>query len=328
MTPVDVEAAVSVSGKCDPLGSTEGQSAKKRKTVNVEQPTPHPDDQMSVSTYDNVSTWVVALNIIVGFFVLLMFLVWLTSIMMFNNEPVQVKLIEPRGRGDHAKGYERDPEEPGLEEIEDMTEPRIEETFEAVTDAVSSTAASLTSMKTGATSSSHGKGLGDSRAAGEGGEGDGDVIPRWERWRIQLTARNERAFAYQLDALGIELGLFGGGDPKIYYAGNFSGTIKKYSQEGGKKEKRLYFAPNDPNAQKFTISLLRKAGYQTRGKYAVHFYPDKAENELALAEARYAKTKALDEIRRTYFAVKNQGGRLTFVVTKQEYRTVARNLAP
>ena len=285
-------------------------------------------DGMAVSRYDTVSTWVVALNIIVGFFVVLMFLVWLTSIMVSSNEPVAVQLVEPRGRGDHAKGYERDPEEPGLEEIEDMTEPRIEETFEAVTDTVSSTAASLTSMKTGATSSSHGTGLGDSRAAGEGGEGDGDVIPRWERWRIRLTARNESAFAAQLDLLDIHLGLFGGGDSRIFYAHDFSRGLKKYTKNGGREEKRLYFAPSDPQARQFTLSLLRKAGYQTRGKSAVHFYPKGAEAKLALAEARYAKTKQLDEIRRTFFAVKNTGGRLTFVVTKQEYRQVARNLTP
>ena len=168
-------------------------------------------EAMSVSQYDRVSGLLVATIIFVGFFVLVMFLVVLTHMLNFREAAVKVTLIEPFGRGENAKGYERDMEEPGLEEIEEFTEPRIEETFEAVTDTITNNAAALMSLNTGATSSSHGTGMGDSRASGPGGDGTGNVVPRVDRWRISLKAANINEFALILDSFGIEIGALGGG---------------------------------------------------------------------------------------------------------------------
>ena len=114
-------------------------------------------DAMTVSLYDRVSGMLVVTLIFIGSFVLVMFLIWLTHILNFREQAVKVTLIEPFGRGEAAEGYERDIEEPGLEEIEEFTEPRIEETFEAITDTITTNAASLMALNTGETSSSHGR---------------------------------------------------------------------------------------------------------------------------------------------------------------------------
>ena len=281
-------------------------------------------DAMSVSQYDQVSGLLVAMIIFVGFFVLVMFLIVLTHMLNFREPAVKVTLIEPFGRGENAKGYERDIEEPGLEEIEEFTEPRIEETFEAVTDTITNNAASLMSLDTGATSSSHGKGMGDSRAAGPGGDGTGDVIPRVERWRISLKAANINAFAAQLDFFNIEIGALGGGIATVDYASNLSGGIKKRRVTGGGNEKRLFFHPEEKISEVWTRQLLGKAGFPVNGRVILHFYPREAESRLASAENDYLKKagRGLPEVRRTYFAVRGQGGGFQFYVVRQEYRPV------
>ena len=279
-------------------------------------------DLLQVTPYDRVASLIIAINVFMGFAVMLMLVMWLSSVIRFEHEGVKVLILEPRGRGDHAKGYERDVEEPGVEEVMEFIEPQIEETFEAVTDAVTSTAASLVALNTGATATSHGSGMGDSREAGPGGDGDLDVIPRVERWRIKLTESSVDGFARLLDSMQIEIGALGGGIKSVDYANNLSGSIKKRSVEGGKHEKRLFFAPTDKKSELWTRQLLAKASVQTQGRVMLHFYSAKAENLLAVAEneALQKAGKRLDEIRRTYFSVRRSGGSFQFVVDKQEYR--------
>jgi hypothetical protein len=280
------------------------------------------EDLLKVTPYDRVASLIIAMNVFMGFAVALMMVMWLSSIIRFEQEGVRVLILEPRGRGDHAKGYERDVEEPGVEEVMEFIEPQIEETFEAVTDTVTANAASLVALNTGATATSHGSGMGDSRQAGPGGEGDLDVIPRVERWRIKLTESNVDGFARLLDNMQIEIGALGGGIKTVDYASNLSGAPKKRSVEGGKHEKRLFFSPTDKQSELWTRQLLGKASIQTQGRVILHFYSTKAEDLLAEAENRALQkaNKRLDEVRRTYFSVRRNGGTFQFVVDKQEYR--------
>jgi hypothetical protein len=288
----------------------------------LELPQVEEGDLLQVTSYDRVASLIIAINVFMGFSVALMLVMWLSSVIRFEHEGVKVLILEPRGRGDHAKGYERDVEEPGVEEVMEFIEPQIEETFEAVTDAVTSTAASLVALNTGATATAHGSGMGDSREAGPGGDGDLDVIPRVERWRIKLTESSVDGFARLLDTMQIEIGALGGGIKSVDYANNLSGAIKKRSVEGGKHEKRLFFAPLDKKSELWTRQLLGKGGIQTQGRVILHFYSTKAEDLLAEVENRALQKagKRLDEVRRTYFSVRRSGRSFQFVVDKQEYR--------
>jgi hypothetical protein len=279
-------------------------------------------DLLKVSSYDRVASLIIAMNVFMGLAVALMLFIWLSSIIREDIEAVKVLILEPRGRGDHAKGYERDVEEPGVEEVMDFIEPQIEETFEAVTDAVTANAASLVALNTGATATAHGSGMGDSRESGPGGDGDLDVVPRAERWRIKLTARSVDSFARLLDQMKIEIGALGGGVSTVDYASNVSGTVKKRAIEGGKHERRLFFAPTDKVSDTWTRQLLGKGGIQTQGRVILHFYSPEAETRLQTAEnaALQRASKRLDEVRRTYFSVRQNGSAFEFVVDKQEFR--------
>ena len=86
-----------------------------------------PKTELKVSAYDQVSSMLLAMIMMVGFFVTLMFLVWLTTVLIFGRAPIEVEYIEEiAGRGEHAEGYERDLEEPGEEELDELIEPQLE----------------------------------------------------------------------------------------------------------------------------------------------------------------------------------------------------------
>ena len=81
---------------------------------------------LTVSAYDRAAGWVVSLNILIGFGVALLFLIWLSRTLVFHSDQSHIALVENvLGRGDHAAGYERDIEPPGIEELEEETEPVV-----------------------------------------------------------------------------------------------------------------------------------------------------------------------------------------------------------
>ena len=138
-------------------------------------------NEIRVSRYDQVSSLLVALLILVGFAVALMLTIWLTQTLVFRQKGVPVTLVEnAAGRGDHAAGFERDLEAPGLEEVPELAEPQLEETLDAVSEAASVDVLSVVSTLT--SQGEHGRG--DSRPPGPLGEGE-NIIPRWERWEIK-----------------------------------------------------------------------------------------------------------------------------------------------
>lgn len=277
-----------------------------------------PDATLKVSSYDNVSSVIVTLIIFLGFFVLLLFVIWLTKALTFVPVSVPVVFVEEKsGRADHAKGYARDLAEPGLEEMEQLVEPQLEAMLEAVTDTVSTKASSLDSLSTDATFSGKGSGLGDSRAAGEGGEGDG--IPRQERWLIEYQSDNLDRYAQQLDFFGIELGAAGGGSKFIDYATNLSKN--PVTRQGtSKQEKRLYFTWNSGQLRQMDASLLGRAGIKTSNRVLMHFFAEDLENQIHQVEMAYAVTHGIDHvryIRKTIFRVTGSAGAFRFEVVSQ-----------
>ncbi len=281
---------------------------------------PAPVD-LKVSAYDNVASLLISLILMVGFFVGMLFLIWLTTVLVFTNKSVPVTLVEePLGRGDHAKGYARDLAEPGLEELEELETPQLEATLEAVTDAVTSVSASLDSLHTDATISGKGSGLGDSRQSGPGGDGE-DIIPRWERWQIRYASDNINKYAQQLDFFGIELGAAGGGREELDYASNFAGAIKTRTGSG-EAEKRLYMTWTKGELQAMDRALLQRAGIPVDRRVTLQFYPPETENQLAVIEKeRYdAEGKTVKDVRKTIFGVRAAGAGYEFFVMDLYYR--------
>ena len=284
----------------------------------------NPQLGLRVSAYDKVASLLIALLIVIGFFVILLFIIWLTSRLLFTQRAIPVELVEYSGRGHHAAGFERDLEEPGLEELEEMVEPSLEVTLEAVTDLVSSQAAAFDMIETAAELTGSGTGMGDSRPPGPMGEGSDDVIPPWERWEIRFATTGVDAYARQLDFFEIELGAAGGGVPLVEYASNLSAARPTVRKGRPEDEDRLYMSYRNTDSQLavFDRQLLTKAGIRVDRRLVLQFYSKELERQLMTLEASTpaARGRKPQEYQKTIFGVQSTRGGFEFVVLDQFFR--------
>lgn len=280
-------------------------------------------EKLRTSRFDIVTSFFMALILFIGTFAALLFIVWLTSRFSFPPRPIEPIIENPAGRGENPEGFERDFEPPGAEEVEELMEPTLQDTIEAVTDAVSTVAASLVTTDTSATATTSGTGAGDSRPPGPEGEGE-DIIPRFERWQLEFSASNVRGYATQLDFYKIELGAVGGSIQGIDAANNLAGSPKKYRITDTAKEKRLYFMWTTPSPlMQFDRQLLQGAGIPLPNRQMLKFIPGDLENRLAQIELEYAKEKgynSVTQIAKTVFQSKGSGDGYAFEVISQRYR--------
>lgn len=280
-------------------------------------------EKLRTSRFDIVTSFFMALILFIGTFALLLFIVWLTSRFSFPPRPIAPIIENPAGRGENPEGFERDFEPPGAEEVEELMEPTLQDTIEAVTDAVSSVAASLVTTDTAATATTAGTGAGDSRPPGPEGEGE-DIIPRFERWQLNFSASNLRGYATQLDFYKIELGAIGGSIQGVDVASNLAGSPKKSRIVDTESEKRLYFMWTTPSPlMQFDRQLLQQAGIQLPNRQMLKFIPKDLENQLAQIELDYARSKgynSVTQIAKTVFESKAADGGYAFEVVSQRYR--------
>ena len=281
-------------------------------------------EKLRTSKFDVVSAFLMALLWFIGVFVLLLFVVWVTSRISFGPRPFPPIVENAAGRGDNAEGFERDFEPPGAEEIVDLAEPSMQETLTAVTDAVSSVAASLDSVNSNSAATTQGTGKGDSRPPGPEGEGE-DIVPRHERWELKFSAKNESGYAQQLDFYKIELGALGGGVQGVDYVSGLSGS-PQVRRGASADEKRLYFMWVDRSSPlyQYDRQLLQKAGVNIgSGREMVKFIEPELENMLAHVELEYATKNghaSVTEIQKTIFESRSQGSGYVFEVVDQRYR--------
>lgn len=276
---------------------------------------------MQVSAYDQVASLLLALLILFGFVVFVLVLLWLARRAITAHRPVEVQLVEEySGRGDHAIGLAHEMEEPGVKELADVQSPQLADTLAAVTTAVTMQQATLEEMIGNAEEVGRGAGRGDRRAQGPAGEGQRNVVPRWERWEIRFTATSVSMYARQLDHFGIELGALGGGRREVDYAANLAAASPTVRTADAARENRLRFSWKSGTLQQFDRQLLEQAGIDVRGRIVAQFYPEQVEDQLARLELAHAAGRSVAEIRKTVFGVQSAGGGRTFFVVRQEYR--------
>lgn len=282
--------------------------------------------ELKTQRVDILASLMMAVLMVLGLIVSLLFVVWLTQTFTFGPGDIKIEAEIPPGRGDHAAGFERDIEPPGAEEVQDLTEPTLEQTLEAVTEAATSVAASLDSVVSDSAASSHGTGQGDERPPGPLGEGD-DVVPRYERWQLKFQAKGIKGYAQQLDYYKIELACIGGGVRTVDYATNVSSTPQKRSgtSEAENKQARLYFMwRQDGPLKEFDKQLLGQAGVTSQGRQILKFIPKPLEDQLAQVEARFfraaGKTTIKDVAKTVFESRAAAAGGYEFVVVEQLYR--------
>jgi hypothetical protein len=282
---------------------------------------PREVEKFDVSAQDRASSMVVALLFILGFIVLIMFAIWLSTRIKYKVV-VPVTMVEELGGGGGGNGTpggEQQLEEVSPEEVKDLQEVSVEQTLQQITDAVSTQAVNLDAIEGGATGlgTGEGTGTGDGRGPGPGGKGTATQLPDWE---VRFNATTIDLYAAQLDFFGIELGAIGGGKKTVDYASKLAQPNPVTRSAPGDAEKRRYLVWRKGPLAAADKSLLQKAKVDTTGRIILQFLPEPVELQMRTLEAEHAKGKKLNEIRRTVFGVKGNGAQYEFFVAEQDYR--------
>jgi hypothetical protein len=165
-----------------------------------------------------------------------------------------------------------------------------------------------------------GTGKGDSRPPGPLGEGNADVVPRWERWQVRFASADIKAYAQQLDFFRIELAAIGGGKDTVDYASNLSQPNPTRRTGNSADEKRLYMTWRSGELIEAYKSLLAKAGIDTAGRVVLQLYAPDTEAVLAGLEQQKLGMRQIRDIKRTVFGIRSKPGGYEFYVISQEYR--------
>lgn len=280
--------------------------------------------ELKTSSYDQASSMLAALLLLVGFCVLTMFAIWASRQVWFHPKPVAISLDEeePGGGGNGAPST-NNLDEPVSEEIEVIEDPPVEQTLEVITDVVSIQVAVVDNVKPLYQGKGQGRGTGDGRGVGPGGDGTADIIPRWERWVIKYASDSTEAYARQLDAFKIELGAVGGssGGQNVDYASNFTAGTPTRRSGPASEEKRLYMTWRSGSLVEADAELLGRAGISSKGRIVMQLYPKEIEDQLKLLEMQRAGNRDVKAILKTVYGVRAKGGSYEYYVQDQFYRT-------
>lgn len=285
---------------------------------------------LKVSPYDQVASSLVASLLVMGFATLAMFLIWLSGRIFLITPPVPVTVLEDVGGGGSGSG----PFSGGQGELEgptndDFGEPApptsIEQAIGAVATVVAGRAADLEVLEGDNTPGSgigkgEGTGIGDGRGKGPGGPGTSDGIPAYERWEVRMSAASLEEYSRQLDFFRVELGVAGGGSPKVDYITKLSADRPTVRSGDPKAERRLRFLHRSGELRQADRQLAAKAGVKTDGRVVFQFYDEQMYQSLLRLENARKGNRRIAEVRRTIFGVRPAApGSYEFFVISQQY---------
>jgi hypothetical protein len=274
--------------------------------------------QLTVNAYDRTASLIVALLVMIGCTVLGMAVVFFTGKFVRTIEPIPVVPVEATSSTAN-QGLAEEPEPPGIEDAPDLSEPQLQDTLESLTSAISDRVVLLSDELIDAEKEAgKGKGLGDARMAGPGGEGAVERVPRWQRWKIRFQPESAGEFARWLDYYKIEIGVLGR-DNLVHYGYEFSQSVPQAKTGEPVKETRGYTTAADGPMPSLTMELARKADVAKSGAIVLLFYPFEVESDLWTLENKYSGGRDVNTIRETVFTVVREGKDFRFEVIEQKY---------
>ena len=272
---------------------------------------PKHGDLLRVSAYDRAASLLVSLLVMIGLFVLILVVIWITNQVFTVATPPEMFLME-EGETLNPEGSANDINEPGIEEL-NLAEPEVQDTLAAVTDAVSSISTTLDAIE--GAMATRGSGAGDNRK-----RGTGSLIPRWQRWEIRYLSTTLESYVKQLEFFGIELAAIGGGSPTIDYVTYQKGTPVVRSAPAGTQDERLYFVWQSGKFKDQDRALLSRAGINATGRIMCQFFSPQMENQLAVLENQQLGSRKLDDVRKTVFGVRPSGRQFEFYVIEMRWK--------
>jgi hypothetical protein len=293
--------------------------------------------QLRVSSYDRVSSWLVSLLIITCVTVGALTLRYFTMKLILADISVPITPIATGGGGTGGEsgtegGSELDA--PGVEDAPPVNEPQTQDTLSAVASAVSGrTAMPADEQVDVGVQPTAGTGSGDHRTPGFGGGRGGGIGggigsgsgpgrntgPGEPRREIRFEPASVKEYGQWLDYFHIELGVLGQ-DNKVYYVYNLSTDKPDVRVGDPSKEQRLYMNPTDSQFASLDRQLAVKAGAADKGRIILQFYPPEAQAILEGLEQKRAGSRKKEEIRSTVFRVTHRGSAFEFSVEDQSYR--------
>ncbi len=277
--------------------------------------------QLTVNSYDRTATLLISLLIMVGVGVSGLLVVFFATRSFPITVPSLVVPVEASSPNAN-QGIANEPDPPGAEDAPDLTEPQLQDTLDALTAAVSMNEVLLSDeMIDAEKEAGKGKGLGDSRMAGPGGDGVVERVPRWERWKIRFEPESSASFVAWIDQYGIRIGVLGR-DNQVHVAYDF---LKGRKVEAAPPKDYATWGrtlPADGPMPQLTLQLARRADIARHGSIALLFCPFSLEELLYRLENAYAaKNEVTDvnKLRETVFTVIQERGNYTFQVIDQKY---------
>ena len=275
--------------------------------------------RLKVNSFDRTATLLIALLVMVGIAVLGLCVVFFANKFATRIEPIMVVPMEATSANAN-QGLADEPDPPGVEDAPDLSEPQLQDTLEALTEAVTDNQAMLADQTIDAAAEAgKGSGLGDSRQAGPGGDGVVERVPRWERWKFRFEPKSIGDFSAWLDQYKIMVGVLGS-DNKVYVASGFSTGSPKIDSGDPIEYGRLgRTIPSDGPMPALVKQLARKAGIASKGRHALLFFPFEVEAILYTKEHNHSGGRSANEIRQTVFTVLEKRGSYEFEVVEQRY---------
>ncbi len=276
-----------------------------------------------VSKYDLTSAFLVAGCLVIGALVFILFGIWLSLFDWRSPVKTNPPILELAGNDDRPEGVADDWQPPGVEEFPEVEEPQLADALEATTESISTVRAQLEKVDGDAAEQGSGSGLGDKRARGDG-SGNANIIPEWERWKIEYVASTSAEYMNILESFGIDLGAVSQLSNQIIIIDDLNNNPPTVIQTSRSQPnaKRLYFRNTKTRLKRWDQNKVQAGGVDLKSKIVVQFYPAAVrQNLLQLENAKYgADNKQLTEVKRTLFRCRPRGDGYEFYVEDIEYR--------
>jgi len=280
--------------------------------------------RMRADGVDRVSSMLLAVLVMVGCAVAILFVLWVTQTQLIPKADTSypaMKLVSSSASASSAWEFQVPSKDETIALDESSLQQLVEQVglveLDAVTPNSETIVGSNDAFGTGATGT-RSVGDDDRLAAGQ------DIVPNYLRWHLIFKSPNRAAYAKQLDWLGIELGVFGGGVDGIDYVAQMSGKIVSRHEDQSETEQRIFFSWLHTSPMAYhERDFCMKAGVPVDHRQIVKFVPVDLEKQLAQLELEYALSHGvtgLERLEKTVFEIQEAGDGFRFVVVDQRYR--------
>ncbi len=240
---------------------------------------------LRVPAYDKAASLLIALLVLVGTGVFLLFVTWLSNRVIVREMAIPV-IVEEMGGGVETgfgtEGMEIDaPQVSEVAQVGGKTEPKFADMVQDVVAATASPLADsgeldlLETEQTPRGGSSKGTGNQPARGTGGGsggGSGSGVGTPRGQRWEIQFRDTDSLdAYARQLDFFGIELGVMGNTNQMVYVS-NLSKPTPSQRVDRRDQERRLYMTWRRGALQQADRDLVHAPAFRRRARWCCNSF--------------------------------------------------------